>query len=315
MIVTKNLTKNYGNLTAVDKINLTIHDGESFGLLGPNGAGKTTVLMMLLGILKPTSGEVLIDGMRIQTDSFTIKRRIGVVAEYQIFYDEMTAWEYLMFFAKLFEVENFETRANDLLARINLQEWKDVLVGGFSAGMKKKLSFIRALIHSPDYLMLDEPVSGLDPFGIIQVRELLSQEQKKGTTILISSHILSEVEKTVARVGIMANGHLIAQDFMNNLSYKVGRSEQVDMKFANLNKADVNAFTSLKVVKKAEQKGNSITLFIEMGANNSLEEIGKCILNRQLVVLNMQKKETSLEEAFITITKNNLDSFTDSMKG
>ncbi len=130
MIKTHQLTRYYGKIQAVDNLNLSIEPGESYGFLGPNGAGKTTTLMMSLGILKPTSGEITIMGKSLRQDYFHIKRCIGVVAEYQNFYEEMTAWEYLMFFGRLFEVEKAEERARRLLERLSLWQWRDVLVGG-----------------------------------------------------------------------------------------------------------------------------------------------------------------------------------------
>ena len=169
MIETKNLKKQFGDFTAVEDISIQINPGEIYGFLGPNGAGKTTTLMMILGIYKPTAGEVRIFGNKLEEKPFEIKRRLGVVAEYQSYYDEMSAWEYLMFFGKLFEVEKVE-----LLERMNLWRFKDVVIGGYSTGMQRKLGFVKALLHSPDVLILDEPVSGLDPFGIVQVREILT---------------------------------------------------------------------------------------------------------------------------------------------
>ncbi len=227
MIITENLTKKFGAFTAVDKLNLKINDGESYGFLGPNGAGKTTTLLMLLGIIQPTSGTVVIKDEPIQSDSFQIKRKIGVVAEYQTFYENMTAWEYVMFFANLYQVSNSKKRANELFEYVDLIRWKDMLISSYSTGMKKKLGFIRALVHSPELLILDEPVSGLDPFGIIQVRSLLTDEKEHGTTLIISSHILSEVERTADRVGIISRGKLILEDSMENIRRQVGEGNKI----------------------------------------------------------------------------------------
>ena len=169
-VETKNLTKRYGNFTAVNHLNLDIKAGESYGFLGPNGAGKTTSLMMLLGILKPTEGEVRISGELVSSDAFNTKRLIGFVPENQSFYEEMSAWEYLMFFAKLYQTERPKERGQEILEHLDLWAWRDVLISGYSNGMKRKLGFARATIHSPDLLVLDEPIAGLDPLGIIQIR-------------------------------------------------------------------------------------------------------------------------------------------------
>ena len=304
-IETSDLTKKFGKFVAVDTLNLTIEPGESYGFLGPNGAGKTTTLLMMLGIHKPTSGKVLINDTDVQSGSFALKNRIGVVAEYQSFYDEMSAWEYLMFFANLFKVSEPEKKGQALLEELGLWDWRDVLVGGYSTGMKKKLGFARALVHTPDLLILDEPVSGLDPFGIIQVREMLKSEQAKGCTLLISSHILSEVEKTVDQVGIIANGRLILQDKMETLRQRVAGSQNIELTFASIRDDDVAELRRLPFVTQIDQLDNH--LIIKTGDDQDYREpIGKTIMERKLVLLEMKKAEKSLEEAFVTITEQNL---------
>lgn len=304
-IETRNLTKRFGDFTAVDNLNLTIDPGESYGFLGPNGAGKTTSLLMILGIHRPTSGHVLINDEEVHSSAFAIKRRIGVVAEYQSFYDEMSAWEYLRFFAQLFHVEKSDHRCQELLELLGLWEWRDVLVGGYSTGMKKKLGFARALVHSPDLLILDEPVSGLDPFGIIQVREILNHEQQKGVTLLISSHILSEVEKTANRVGIIAKGKLILQDDMDKVRNKFTVQEKINLLFHAISDQDVDELSSLPFIVKLERDGCRVDV-VTKGDADYREDIGRFIMERRLIVLEMKKSEKSLEEAFVTITEQNL---------
>ena len=304
-IETRDLTKKFGNFTAVDTLNLMIESGESYGFLGPNGAGKTTTLLMMLGIQKPTSGTVLINNQDVLNRSFSLKDRIGVVAEYQSFYDEMSAWEYLMFFANLFKVTKPEEKGRELLENLSLWDWRDVLIGGYSTGMKKKLGFARALVHTPDLLILDEPVSGLDPFGIIQVREMLKAEQAKGCTLLISSHILSEVEKTVDQVGIIANGTLILQDTMANLRQRVTGTQNIELTFAAIGDADVGALRQLPFVTQIDQVDTH--LVIQTRDDQDYREIiGRTVMERHLVLTEMKKAEKSLEEAFVTITEKNL---------
>lgn len=302
---TNDLTKTFGKFTAVNSLNLSIKPGESYGFLGPNGAGKTTTLMMILGVLKPTSGEILINDQRIAKNAFDIKSRIGVVTEYQAFYEELSAWEYLMFFAKLYNVHSAEARAEALLTVVELFEWKDVLIGGFSTGMKKKLGFVRALLHSPELLVLDEPVSGLDPFGIIQIRELLKMERAAGCTLLISSHILSEVEKTVDRVGILARGKLLVEDRMENLQTSFGITRTIHLQMEKATEGFVAAVEIMPFVQKVEQNGNELIVKVDAGEDHRAA-IGKSILDHGLVVLEMKEEKPSLEETFVTITEKNL---------
>lgn len=307
MIETRNLTKKFGKFKAVDKLNLTIAPGESYGFLGPNGAGKTTTLLMLLGILQPTSGEVLINGERVRSDSFALKRNIGVVAEYQTFYESMTAWEYVMFFARLYQAANADQRADALFEQVKLSRWKNTLISSFSTGMKKKLGFVRALVHAPDLLILDEPVSGLDPFGIIQVRSLLMEEKARGATLVISSHILSEVEQTADRVGIISRGKLILEDTMGNIRRKVGEGERFVFRFADKTSDTVEKFAAMPFVQHASQDGDQI-IVVTKADRDYREELGRLILENRWVPLEMKKSETSLEEVYVTISEQSLKS-------
>lgn len=312
-IETKNLTKKFGDVIAVDNLNLIVQAGESYGFLGPNGAGKTTTLMMLLGVIKPTFGEVSVAKKKISSNSFGIKRRIGVVAEYQSFYDDMTAREYIEFFGRLFAVNAFEKRYKELMKHFGLLQWQDALIGSYSSGMKKKLGFVRALIHTPDLLVLDEPVSSLDPFGIIQVREILTVERKRGCTLLISSHILSEVEQTVDRVGIIAKGRLIAEDSMENIRHEATESQCIELTFTYLDEGIVSAFKQQPFVRKVTRKDNSLSIYT-ITDKDYRPEIGELVLDLQLNILEMRKREASLEEALVTITEKNLAYFAGQLK-
>jgi len=305
MIITKGLTKKYGNILAVNDLNLHINEGESYGFLGPNGAGKTTTLMMMLGVLKPTSGDVLIEGKRIDNSSFDIKKKIGVVVESPVFYDDMTAWEYLMFFGKLYGVENRAVVVKDLLQRVELLKWKDMAIDSFSTGMKKKLGFIRGLINSPHILILDEPVSGLDPFGIIQIRNLILEEKSKGTTLILSSHILSEVEQTVERVGILSHGKLLIEDTIENIRYHFGSGEKIYITLSERDESVIKALEQLPIVKGIKTSGNHVEIQTD-GRRDYREEIGRILFEKQAIILEMRQSSSSLEDAFVTITEKKL---------
>lgn len=307
MILTENLTKKFGKFVAVDRLNLEVKEGESYGFLGPNGAGKTTTMLMLLGVLQPTSGKVFIKGRRIASDSFELKSKIGVVAEYQTFYENMTAWEYVMFFARLYQVENPEERAANLFEHLQLSRWKDTLINAYSTGMKKKLGFIRALAHSPELLVLDEPVSGLDPFGIIQVRSLLTAEKERGTTLIISSHILSEVEQTADKIGIISQGKLIMEDEMELIRRKVGDGEKLTLQFTEPPADLVEKFNKLPFVNAVSRQGEKFNLVID-AAKDYRPEIGKFILENNLIPIEMKQSETTLEEVYVTISERSLQS-------
>ena len=223
MISTKGLVKRYGTFTAVDGLDLNIGRGEVYGFLGPNGAGKTTTIMMLLGITRPTAGEIRLFGELAGPRRLDLRRRIGVVPEKHPrgVWQWMTAEEYLRFFADLFEVPRSADRIEQLLDKVDLLRVRWKRIREFSRGMLQKLSIVRALLPDPDILLLDEPISGLDPLGIKQVRDLILTENREGRTIFISSHQLSEMEKICHRVAIMFRGRLMVEDQMRSLLSRI----------------------------------------------------------------------------------------------
>jgi len=295
-------------------VSLALQAGEIYGFLGPNGAGKTTTLMMMLGILLPTTGSVRIFGKRLQDDAFNIKRRIGVVIEAQNFYDEMTAWEYLMFFARLYEVQHAERRAQQLLERVNLWQWRDVLIGGYSTGMQRKLALVRALLPSPDILILDEPVASLDPYGIRQVRELLMDEHALGRSILVSSHILSEIERTAQRVGIIAQGRLLFEDTMANLKSRVSGQRRIEVELLEPAADIVKDLSALPFVDKVNAELERLTIFTH-GERDYRSEVARTLAGHGAIVQGMRTIEPTLEEAFITITETEVRSWAGGMNG
>lgn len=305
MIRTKNLTKEYDGFRAVDNLNLQVDAGQIYGFLGPNGAGKTTTILMLLGILKPTRGEIYIMGESLSKNPLNIKRRIGVVSEKQYLYKEMTAGEYLSFFADLYGVKNKEKRIDELLSAVNLLDVKNKKLGAFSRGMQQKLGFTRALLHDPELLLLDEPVSGLDPTGIKQIRDLIEKENKKGRTIFISSHLLSEVEKLCSKVAIINKGKLLAEDSMDNLRKRLTDFIQLEVELTEIGKDILDTLRSFDFVKDIQQKKNVLTIKVTTDKDHRAE-ISKAIAQKGGVVLGIKTIEMSLEEAFITITQKNI---------
>lgn len=305
MIHTKNLTKEYDGFKAVDELNLKVEKGQIYGFLGPNGAGKTTTILMLLGILKPTQGEIFIMGEPLSKNPLGLKKRIGVVSEKQYLYREMTAAEYLNFFADLYGVKNKEKRIDNLLSAVNLLEVKNKKLGAFSRGMQQKLGFARALLHDPDLLLLDEPVSGLDPTGIKQVRDLIEEENKKGRTVFISSHLLSEVEKLCNKVAIINKGKLLAEDSMDNLRRRLTDFMQLEVELTEVKEPILKTLQSFDFVKEVHQDENTIILKVSTDKDHRAE-ISSAIAQKGGVVLGIKTREMSLEEAFITITQKNI---------
>lgn len=304
-IYTKNLTKEYDGFKAVDNLNLKVEEGQIYGFLGPNGAGKTTTMLMLLGILKPTQGEIRIMGESLSKNPLSIKKKIGVVSEKQYLYREMTAQEYLNFFADLYKVKNKKNRIEQLLAAVDLLDVRNRKLGAFSRGMQQKLGFARALLHEPELLLLDEPVSGLDPTGIKQIRDLIEKENKKGKTVFISSHLLSEVEKLCNKVAIINKGKLLAEETMENLRKKLIEFTQLEVELVEINKDILDALGSFEFIKEIHQEKNFLILKITTDKDHRAE-ISAAIAEKGGVVLGIKIREMSLEEAFITITQKNI---------
>ena len=212
MIQIKNLTKQYGAVRAIDNLNMTVEPGSIFGFLGPNGAGKTTTLRILTGLAKPTSGSAQVAGVNLLKDARNLPRHIGYLPEEPAFYPWMTPHEFLDYIGRLhgLSISERTARTKELLDLVNLAEAGKRRIGGFSRGMRQRLGLAAALVHHPEVLLLDEPVSALDPAGRKDVLELI--EKLSGQcTILMSTHILADVERVCNMVGIIARGRIIVQ--------------------------------------------------------------------------------------------------------
>ncbi len=212
LIELRDLTKRYGDLTAVDSLTLDIEEGAVFGFIGPNGAGKTTTMRILTTLLRPTAGTARIAGHSVTDDPRAVRRAIGYMPDFFGVYEDMKVWEYLDFFAACYDVPATQRvgMIDDLLALVDLGPKRDAYVETLSRGMKQRLCLARTLTHDPRVLILDEPASGLDPRARIEMRELLRALQGMGKTIFFSSHILSEVADICTSVGIIEHGRLVA---------------------------------------------------------------------------------------------------------
>jgi len=226
MIKLKSVTKLYKDLAAVKDLDLEVRDGEILGIIGHNGAGKTTVLKMMMGLVTQTSGTIQVMGRDVAKDGTYVKRFIGYLPEESPLYENMTVWEYLMFFSELYKIPKLQAgeRINELLGSLKLAE-KDKLTGELSKGMKRKVAIARALLHEPPLLILDEPNAGLDPLTSFFIIDYLKTLNSRGTTIVLSAHNLFHVEYICDRVGIMKNGELLLCDTMESIRGSLGSRE------------------------------------------------------------------------------------------
>ena len=230
-IETHDLTKTFGAFTAVDRVDLTVRRGEIYGLLGPNGAGKSTAIRMLCTLLSPTSGFARVDGYDIVRQGSEVRRRIGLVSEKLIMYPRLTALENLMFFGKLYgiERETLRKRSEELLEMVKLTPFKDKLVGGFSSGMRQRVNVIRAILHDPDILFLDEPTTALDPQSTRFVRDLVKELRQRGHTIVLTTHIMEEADELSDRVCIIDHGKIMAIDTPHALKQKYNTNSLLEV--------------------------------------------------------------------------------------
>lgn len=308
VVCTENLCKRYDNFTAVQDVTLRVAPNEIYGFLGPNGAGKTTTIMMLLGLEKPSSGSISLFGHSLSDRYFETKRRLGVVAENQHFYDDMTAREYLHFFGRLYQVDEIPTRTEELLEMVNLREFGNARAKDFSRGMQQKLGLIRALIHDPELLILDEPVSALDPKGVVEIRHLLLDQARQGRTIFISSHILSEVEQTADRIGILNKGKLIAEDSLDAIRRHLQPHVEMSIELEKPRPALAKHLEDLDFVYGASIENNLLN--VKIGTEQDYRApLSRYITHQGATIIGMATKEMSLEEAFVTITEQNISLF------
>ena len=302
VIQTEGLCKRYGPIQAVQHLNLRIEKGEVYGFLGPNGAGKTTTILMLLGMVPPTEGRALVLGQEVKGLDADLRARIGVVPEHQSLYDEMTAWEYLTLFSHLHGVEEPGSRVSELLEYFDLLHYRDVRLGEYSHGMRQKINICRGLLHDPDLLILDEPVLGLDPASVRLVRDLILAERERGKTALISSHMLSEIEKTADRVGIMSEGELVAEGPIEIITGAVKEISELEIELEEPHPTISERLRALPHVLNVSQRGNRLLVQVEE-LRVARSTVSQAISEGGGTIVGFRVRGPDLEDAFLAITQ------------
>lgn len=306
VIQTEDLCKQYGQTSAVRELNLQVRKGEVYGFLGPNGAGKTTTILMLLGMVKPTRGNVFVFGEQVEGLETKLRARIGVVPEHQSLYDEMTAWEYLSFFCHLLHVHDPGKRLSQLLEYFELLPFRNVRLGEYSHGMRQKINICRGFLHEPDLLILDEPVLGLDPASVRLVRDMILSEKGKGKTTLISSHMLSEIEKTADRVGIMSEGELVVEGSIEQISTTIGGRNVLEVELEEVTPAMEEKLRELEFVLDLQKLNNELSIEVENFQEARLA-VSRRISDLGGTIVSFGVKGTDLEDAFLAITKGHIE--------
>jgi len=303
MIQTINLTKKYNQKIAVDNLSLSIKEGEIYGFLGPNGAGKTTTIRMLLGLTTADSGKMFIHGKEIDYTHSSYKAQIGVLPEKHPsgMWKWMNGEEYLQLFCDLYGVKEAKTKIKNLFEQLELDEHKYKPIRQYSRGMMQKLSFARAIIHDPDILLLDEPLSGLDPFGIHQMRDLILTQHRKGKTLLISSHQLLEIEKFCTRIGIIYHGKLVKEDSTKQIIDSIIPSNNYSIELDAVSPSLLQKIRLLSFILDARIENTTLFVSVDKEKDHR-KDISKFLYECDLSPLSIQEVTKTLEEAFLSIT-------------
>jgi ABC-2 type transport system ATP-binding protein len=301
-IKVQNLTKRYHNVLAVNSINFEVQKGEFFGFLGPNGAGKTTTINILTGVTKPTSGTATILGHSLAIEPVRAKEHIGVVPDTSNLYDEMTAWANIIFCAKLHGVskERRKNRANELLELVGLYDRRNDRVGTFSRGMKKRLMIAAALVHEPEILFLDEPTTGLDVQGAREVRGIIRELNRKGTTVFLTTHYLEEADLCCQRIAIIAKSKIITEDTPEKLKLSTQAEQVIEVSF-DQTKNVTDKLKRLSHVKDVATVGDKFRLSVN-DSPETLPLIFDFAKDNKLKIVSINTLKPTLEDAFVKLT-------------
>ena len=302
-IEVQNLTKQYGDLVALDNVSFSVEIGEVFGYLGPNGAGKTTTIRVLTGITLPTGGTARIFGRDIVTDTIRARRQMGIVYETSNVYDDLSAWQNMMFAGELYNVgrRDREQRGKELLEVFGLWERRAGRVHGFSKGMKRRLTLAMGLINDPQLIFLDEPTSGLDVQSNLIIREVLHDLTGRGVTVFLTTHNIEEANITCDRVAIINKGRIAAIDSPERLKRTIQSVQSVEVAFERGSTEALADLRQLPMVGEAKKEGDKVRLYTEDPAT-LLEEIMAYAEAHHNRVVSATTLGPTLEDVFIRLT-------------
>jgi ABC-2 type transport system ATP-binding protein len=301
IIETKDLTKDYGDIKAVDRLNLHIEDGDIFGFLGPNGAGKTTTILMLLGLTEPTSGTAYVAGYNSTREPLNVKRISGYVPEKVGFYEDLTAAYNLRYTARLNGLSEklINERIAEALDIVGLPSAAERKVGEFSRGMKQRLAIADILVKQPKIAIMDEPTSGIDPEGIVQMLDLIAKIAKeRKMTIVMSSHQLYQVQRICNRVGMLMNGQLVVEGLLDKLSREAmgGGQFRIEVKLTEITQAVIEAIKQTSGVLSVEQAKDELAISC---SEDLRPQIARAIVDAGGLLVEMKIKSYALEDIYL----------------
>ena len=301
-IETNGLSKKYGSLTAVNKLNLKVTRGSIHGFLGPNGAGKTTTIKILVGLLKPDEGIVSVLGKEVHGDQADARLGIGYMPELPKFPKHLKGAELLDIYGRMCGMTEQQRREQipRLIETVGLKGRENDLIGKYSKGMQQRIGIAQALLNNPQLVILDEPSLGLDPVGMVEVRELVKSISKGGMTVFISSHLLSEVEHICTHVTIINRGTTLASDTLQNVSGMLTGSALIHVEVARMSDAVVQALRNLPFVANVEQTGNGLS--IKLATHDDVRiQVSEMITKTGGVVVGMSTSASNLEDVFMQL--------------
>lgn len=296
--------KDYGDFTAVQSLTLKIDAGEMFGFIGPNGAGKSTTIRYLATLLKASRGDALVNGFSVNKNPMDVRRSIGYMPDDFGVYDGMKVWEFLDFFAVAYKIGRSQRKQIilDVLELLDLGHKRDDFVNGLSRGMKQRLCLAKTLVHDPPVLILDEPTSGLDPRARIEVKALLKELRRMGKTVLISSHILSELADCCSSIGIIERGQMLVSGTIDSVYRQIRRNRMVDIRFTDKVEAGVSILRSCPELRDIEIDGNRVLAEFEAD-EAQLAAIMTRLVEEKIPMRSFNDKEPTLEDVFMMVTK------------
>lgn len=305
MIETRNLTKRYGHLVAVNDINLKLEEGDVFGFIGPNGSGKTTTMRMIATLLNPDHGEAYVCGKSIYTDQEEIRRLVGFMPDFFGVYDDMTVIEYLEFFCAAYRITASKRRAicEEKLELVDMAFKRDAMVNELSRGQTQRIGLARTLLHEPQVLLLDEPASGLDPRARIEIRNLLKRLGELKKTVIVSSHILPELADVCTRVGMIEKGNLIID---GNVAEVMKKARQRIMLNVRVRENAENAAKIIEQLDTVEKVNVTADQMLEVTLQPEVEDysdIPTAMVEHKFAITLFREEEVNLETAFMELTK------------
>ena len=304
MIETNDLTKMYGELYALNRLNLKLQQGDVYGFIGPNGAGKTTTMRILATLLNPSWGEASVCGYSIYTGSKEIRRVIGYMPDFFGVYDDMKVIEYLEFFASAYRIKGPARRkiCEEVLELVDLTYKRDALVTSLSRGMTQRLGLARTLLHDPQVLLLDEPASGLDPRARIEMRALLKELRSMGKTILVSSHILPELADICNKIGIIEQGQLLVNGAVTDVMKQVRSDIVLNIAVSDRMTDAANTLENQPEVESVQDKNGVLVVKLNEGVHQ-YGFLASRLINQGFELTLFKEDEINLETAFMHLTK------------